>query len=265
MPAPPHPEQAATKLTATYHREEAARFSWYHCVDLGSGVVTDGEYDMASIISHYDFPDRMEGTTVLDVGRASGYFSFEFERRGARVTAADIASFFDWDFVGGDKVRELRRAQVSDPDGFTSKHISGAFRFAKQVLGSSVEEKTINVYELDPDRFDGRKFDIVFAGSVTSHLRDPALAFERLYSVTKGKCIIAAPSFDIRPVADCPLMMLIGTADPDCRSWWIFNARGLTDLLRCAGFSSVKIVSSFKLRSRRSSQAVEHIVAHAEP
>src|SRR5262245_59022582 len=65
-------------------------FYWYHCIDLGNGIVTDGDYDMTQYLAHYGFPDDLHGKRVLDVGRASGFFSFEFERRGADVTATEI-------------------------------------------------------------------------------------------------------------------------------------------------------------------------------
>ena len=35
----------------------------------------------------FHFPDRMRGMTVLDAGSATGFFAFEFERRGARVVS----------------------------------------------------------------------------------------------------------------------------------------------------------------------------------
>jgi SAM-dependent methyltransferase len=243
----------------------ASRFYWYHCVELAPGVVTDGVYDMTEVLDQYGFPESMADLDVLDVGRASGFFAFEFERRGARVVATDIASLAEWDWVGGSAAgAEELRARGFD-DAASADHISGAFRFAKAARGSRVEEKTINVYDLDPAAFDGRKFDLVFAGSIASHLRDPILAFERLRSVTAGTCIVAAPSFDIPAVREQAMLSLVGTADDDGRSWWVMNARGLSETLLCAGFTSVEIVSHFRLRHRHLDLAVDHLVAHARP
>jgi SAM-dependent methyltransferase len=243
---------------------EAAKFYWYHCVELAPGVVTDGVYDMSDALPSYGFPERMEGMDVLDVGRASGFFAFEFERRGARVVATDIPSLAEWDWVGGKDVQATRSALYGGP-GAAEDHINGAFRFAKRARESKVEEKTINVYDLDPSAFGDEKFDLVFAGSIASHLRDPVLAFERLRSVTKGTCVVAAPSFDIRAVAEQAMMSLVGTADEDRRSWWVMNARGLSETLRSAGFTRVEIVSSFQLKHRHLPLTVDHLVAHAEP
>jgi tRNA (mo5U34)-methyltransferase len=240
---------------------EAERFYWYHSVELAPGVVTDGDYDMHEVLSHYGFPDAMAGMNVLDVGRASGFFAFEFERRGATVVATDIASLEEWDWVGDAEAREARLvAHANEED-----HISGAFHFAKAARGSQVGEKTINVYDLDPAEFEGRTFDVVFAGSIASHLRDPILAFEHLLSVTGGVCIVAAPSFDLPGTAGHALMSLVGTQAEDRRSWWSMNARGLEETLKSAGFREVEIVSHFTLRHRRQPLEVNHLVAHARP
>ncbi len=244
---------------------QAAKFYWYHCVELAPGVTTDGDYDMAKILHHYRFPDRMDGLDVLDVGRASGFFAFEFERRGARVVATDINSLADWDWVGGTQTRAERLAAHADEPDFLEEHIHGAFRFAREVRKSEVEARTINVYDLDPQAFGGRTFDFVFAGSIASHLRDPILAFEHLRRVTRGTCVVAAPSVDLPDAAEFPVMCLVGTADPDRRSWWVFNARGLTETLKCGGFTDVEIVSSFRLENRHVDHPVDHLVAHAKP
>jgi len=90
---------------------EASQFYWYHCVELAPGVLTDGDYDLAPIWPAYGFPEDMSGMNVLDVGRGSGYFAFEFEGRGAKVVATDIGSLDDWDWVGGDEARISQLAQ----------------------------------------------------------------------------------------------------------------------------------------------------------
>jgi hypothetical protein len=67
---------------------------WYHSIDLpidGGVVRTPGEYDHSSYLTKYGFPESLAGKRVLDIGAADGYFSFEFERRGAaEVVAGDL-------------------------------------------------------------------------------------------------------------------------------------------------------------------------------
>jgi SAM-dependent methyltransferase len=260
--AQPVDRRERTRLLA-----EASRFYWYHCVELAPGVVTDGDYDLAPLWSQYGFPDDMSGMDVLDVGRGSGYFAFEFERRGANVVATELESIDDWDWVGvtEGRVKQVARERNAKASRVNRGPFGGAFHHAHAVRRSHVEARTINVYDLNPGRFQGRLFDLVFAGSLASHLRDPILAFARLRSVTRGTCIVAAPSFEIPAVADYPMLSLVGTAAADWRNWWVTNARGLEEALRCAGFSSVAIRSGFRIEHRHREQAVDHLVAHATP
>jgi SAM-dependent methyltransferase len=245
---------------------EASQFYWYHCVELAPGVLTDGDYDLAPMWPAYGFPEDMSGMNVLDVGRGSGYFAFEFEGRGAKVIATDIGSLDDWDWVGGDEARISQLAQKTRrPTRVNRGPFGGAFHHARAVRRSRVDARTVNVYDLDPNQFEGRRFDLVFAGSLASHLRDPILAFDRLRSVTGGVCVVAAPSFAIPEVAEYPMLSLVGTSARDLRHWWVANTRGLVEALRCAGFSKVDIVSEFRLTHRHNGSAVEHLVAHARP
>jgi len=245
------------------HQRKWQDFHWYHCIDLGHGIITDGDYDMAPYLQLYGFPADLRGNRVLDVGRASGFFSFEFERRGADVTATDIASVLDWDFVGGEAERARRKQSIGDIDAHNRRYVSGAFHYAHEMRGSRVKAKSISAYDLHPSAFNNNRFDLVFAGSITSHLRDPILALERLRAVTSNLCIIAAPSIGVLP--DIPMMALVGTADSDRLSWWVINKKGLVEMLYCAGFSSAEIVSEFWLTHRKSGQKYHHIVAHARP
>ena len=84
------------------------------------------------VLLHYGFPERMDGMDVLDVGRGSGFFAFEFERRRAAVTATDICSFLHLDFVGGDEQREARRKAIGDEQGFTVEHITRGVRVCRR-------------------------------------------------------------------------------------------------------------------------------------
>jgi SAM-dependent methyltransferase len=245
---------------------QSRAYYWYHCIELQDGVITDGDYQMLDYLGNYKFPDSMAGMHVLDVGRASGFFAFEFERRGAAVTATEINSFLDWDFVGGAAERAKRRTAIADIDAYTRHHITGAFHFAHATRQSAVKPVTATIYDLSLDLLQAsRPFDLVFAGSVTSHLRDPMRGLARLREVTAegGTCVVAAPYIGLDEGL-AQLAMVAG--DPDRRSWWVMNKRCLTDMLLNVGFSSARIVSQFNLALKRKIDGVgtfTHIVAHA--
>lgn len=139
----------------------------------------------------------------------------------------------------------------------------GAFQLASRLKDSRVQSKLINIYRLDPLEFGNIQFDLVFVGSVTSQLRDPMLAFERLFQVTKGLCIVAAPVFECPGFEEQPLMKFQGAHDEERRSWWVMNERCLVDMMRCAGFTKVRVVSRFDLVHRHlPGLVVPHAVIH---
>ena len=79
------------------------RFFWYHTVDLGDGIITPGVYDYRKELEHFHFPDVMSGMRVLDVGSATGFFAFEFEKRrgirnqrGTGLKALRSCTTFSW-------------------------------------------------------------------------------------------------------------------------------------------------------------------------
>jgi tRNA (mo5U34)-methyltransferase len=254
-----HADQEGPESSPLYDRINSAY--WYHVIDLGHGILTPGDYDVRPFVDHYAIPCDLTGKDVLDVGRASGFFSFEFERRGARVVATDLPSFFDWDFVGGHAVSSQRRASVADHRSYDKVEIFGAFEIAHRILNSTVESVLINVYDMAPEVFGGKLFDITFVGSLLTHLKNPILALEKIHSVTKRKIILSSPILDAQN--PLPLMCLVGTADSDGRSWWLPNLRCLIEMLRCVGFEDVEAKATFYLEnSRVKDLRVFHAVVH---
>lgn len=133
----------------------ATRTHWYHQVELAPGVTTPGTHNSSLGLAYLDgvgLPADCTGKRVLDIGCMDGFFSFEMERRGAEVVGLDYAAP---DFTG--------------------------FSIAAQILGSRVEHRTANVYDLTPEGFG--TFDIVLFLGVLYHLRNPMLAFDRIREV----------------------------------------------------------------------------------
>src|SRR5688572_2733226 len=139
---------------------------WYHTLDLGGGVVTQGVDDTPLRLARLDLPASLAGRTVLDIGAWDGFFSFEAERRGAaRVVASD---YYSWHGTGwGTKA---------------------GFELARAALGSRVEDLDVDVMDLSPER--AGTFDVVFFLGVLYHLPNPLLALERVASVTRDLLVL---------------------------------------------------------------------------
>jgi tRNA (mo5U34)-methyltransferase len=101
---------------------------------------------------------------VLDIGARDGYFSFECERRGAEVVAID---------------------SMAEETGF---------EIVKELLGSKVELRRLNVYDLAPEELG--TFDLVLFLGVLYHLRDPMLALDKISDVSRDKLILETQAID---------------------------------------------------------------------
>ena len=109
-------------------RRRAAEITWFHSMDLGAGLRTNGIYDPSRTLPRLRLPERLAGQTVLDVGAWDGYYSFEMERRGADVLATD-----DYSWGGG---------------GWGTK---AGFDLAHEALGSNVRSLQIDPLDLSPE------------------------------------------------------------------------------------------------------------------
>ena len=72
---------------------EPGSTGWLHSIELPDGSVTPGRHSLDEQwrrIAQFPIPDDLTGKRVLDVGAGDGWFSFEMERRGARVVAVEL-------------------------------------------------------------------------------------------------------------------------------------------------------------------------------
>jgi tRNA (mo5U34)-methyltransferase len=226
-----------------------AALQWYHTIDLGNGLVTPGQYDHRPYLHHYGLPDDLSGKRVVDIGAASGFFSFELERRRAQVTATDLPGWLDHDFGPNyrlDQTLEGAEAYLHQP-----------FEVAKQILGSQVVKRNINIYDISPETIG--EFDLAFCGSVFIHLTDPIKALWNIASVTREKAIVATIITPEQP--ERAQAMLIGYERGD--AWWVPTRACLELMAVCAGFVGVEWVGEFELRYRDGSPGPYHGVMHA--
>ena len=199
-------------------RTRAEALRWYHTIDLGHGVVTQGVDDSPIRLARLDLPASFTGQTVLDVGAWDGFFSFEAERRGAaRVVAAD---YYSWH--GG---------------GWGSK---AGFELARTSLGSKVEDVDIDVMDLSPERVG--TFDVVFFLGVLYHLKNPQRALEHVASVT-GDLLILETHVDLLHLDRPAVAFYPGEElDGDATNWCGPNFSALEWMLRDVGFQDLRRV-----------------------
>lgn len=196
---------------------ELAEKGWYHSIRLPDGRVIEGVHTLAGLqrrAARFPIPQDLTGKRVLDIGAWDGWFSFEMERRGAQVVAVDCVEIDN-------------------------------FRYAHRLLGSRVDYREMDVYELTPDRI-GR-FDIVLCLGVLYHLKHPLLALERICDLTTGLAIVESfVADDIHTHTEFPWMEFYETDElgGQLDNWFGPNVECLMGLCRTAGFARAQLLET---------------------
>lgn len=193
------------------HSPSFEGIDWWHQIELPGGRVTPGPDHSAEKLAALHLPD-LAGKTVLDVGAFDGYFSFAAERLGAsRVVAADS---FVWRRPGG-------------KDGF---------EYARQALGSKVEDVEIDVLDISPETVG--HFDVVLFLGVLYHMRHPLLSLEKVASVADQLLVVETlidMTFLRSPAAAFYPWSMLG----DATNWWGPNQAAVVGMLNSVGFERV--------------------------
>lgn len=219
--------------------ERVAGIEWYQSIELPDGYVTPGYVDHRDQVKLYGLPDDMSGMRALDVATYDGFWAFELERRGADVTAIDIETMADCDYPG--RYQEYAKEHAS------SVMTGEGFRLAHELLESQVERKIVNVYELGSEKVG--TFDFAIVSDLLLHLRDPALALEKVFSVlhSGGHAIVAEP---YSPELEHFTEPLSRFGYAEALGWWQHSPSTLGAMMWAAGFDEIEELSRFRLNSK---------------
>jgi tRNA (mo5U34)-methyltransferase len=240
-------------------------FYWYHTVDLGDGLVTPGDYDYRDRLADYPFPADMSGMTVLDVGSATGFFAFEFERRGAEVTSVELPSVADWDILRSDRDWLMNglmayHSKTSLPE-MDHAHMHGPFGFCHRMRNSRVRRCLSRIYDLTPEKLGRDQFDFIFLGDVLGHLFSPLAALNALAPLCRKEMVVSYSLSDMPGVA----LGYMGGADRqgDARYWFNATWEALQQMLLRVGFKKAERVGSSDVIARRAWQRMRRDLIRA--
>ena len=211
-----------TEKEVEYYKEKieeyGERIGWYQSMDLGNGLFTTGATVAGTIreglekrITSLQIPDDLTGMTFLDVGSWDGYYAFEAEARGAsRVMAT-------WGGGGWGK-----------KDGFL---------LAREILGSKVEDKNIEVQDISPATVG--MWDIVLFSGIFYHMRDPIQAMQAAASVA-SKCMIVETHIEHDKMSQPIMRYVPRLRDNETSNYWRPNSAMILVLLKEMGFNRVE-------------------------
>lgn len=225
-------------LVRTWPDVKPEECAGYHYIDLPGGELVKGQWDLRGRMPEYIGNVNVKGKTVLDVGAASGFLSFEMERLGA----AQVVSFDADDHrrianipVVGSAYVANRQQWAADVDIFLTR-LKNGYWYNHKRLGSKAACLYGDIYDIKaPDQ----SFDIVVVGQILVHLRDPITAISEAARVAKDTLIIAEGTYNSPDPAGILHAHPANGGPPYI--WWLLSVPAYRNLLEMFGFRVEKV------------------------
>jgi SAM-dependent methyltransferase len=206
---------------------------FYHVCDLPGVGQVGGHWDLRGTVDSYLGGVNFAGKTVLDVGTASGFLTFEMEKRGATVTSFDVAGVDDTEIVPfWDDPCSPAEILAQQRSGF--ERLKNSYWFCHEKLGSKARAYYGNIHRLPREL---GQFDIVMIGTCLPHIRDQLSALESIARHARDTVIISQPTLpDERPIAK--MIAPAEGKDKELRrfAWWVMSDGCVKNFMGILGF-----------------------------
>jgi len=212
---------------------------WYHVMDVPGIGVTDGLWDLRGKFAEYIGNVPVEGRSVLDIGTASGFLSFEAEQAGAsEVVSVDLAGGQNQSLLPfKDKLYYRDRAAWIVEQTAHFEQWKNAYWIAHRAFKSRAKAYYGDARDL-PDELG--TFDVAIVGAVLEHLPDSIAA---LHSVARRVDNTIVIHCEFLPTED-PIARFLGDASrPEYDySFWTYSLGVYRQIFRMLGFEIVRTV-----------------------
>jgi len=211
---------------------------FYHAMELPGFGVIPAHWDLRGRFDDYVGGVEVAGKSVLDIGTATGFLSFEAERRGAsRVVSFDQNDGADQTFLPfKDKLYYRDRARWAAQYRTEIERWKNAYWLSHRLLGSKAEVFYGDIYDLPAEL---GEFDVTLVGSVLEHLSDPISALGSVARLTKERIVVVTPLLE----TDEPIARFEGRADnPEADfTWWVYSFGLYREIFGMLGFAIEKV------------------------
>lgn len=214
---------------------------FYHTIELPGFGLVRGQWDLRGRFEEYVGGVQVAGKSVLDVGAATGFLSFEAERHGAsRVVSFDMSDVRQQTLLPfKDKLYFQDHERWAELYGAEMERWKNAYWLSHRLLGSRAEVFYGSVYEVPPEL---GQFDVVIVGAVLEHLNDQISALASISRVAKETIVVVTPLLQTeeRVARFEPL-----ASNPDYDfTWWTYSAGVYREVFAMLGFRIERITSS---------------------
>ncbi|PYS73458.1 MAG: hypothetical protein DMF69_04755 [Acidobacteria bacterium] len=236
-----HSENTSIAFAEPRYVDRVEDCFFYHTMDVpGLGEVR-GHWDLRDRFTEYIGGVSVAGKSVIDIGAATGFLSFEAEKNGAsRVLSFDISDASQQNFLPfKDKL------PYQDPPRWLERYDEeinrwkNAYWLCHRLLNSKAEVFYGDVYRLPADL---GQFDVAIVGSVLEHLSDQITALASIARITKETIVVVSPLLETdERIARFESLASHPEAD---FTWWTYSRGVYREVFKMLGFSLTKITSA---------------------
>jgi|ERR1043166_2401685 ubiquinone/menaquinone biosynthesis C-methylase UbiE len=211
---------------------------FYHAMELPGFGLVRGHWDLRGRFDEYAGGVNVTGKSVLDIGTATGFLTFEAEKRGAaRVLSFDMSDPRQQTFLPfKDKLTYRDPERWAEVYGAEIEQWKNAYWLCHRLLGSKAEVYYGNIYELPTEL---GQFDIAMVGSVLEHLSDQITALASIARMTKETIVVVTPLLQTEErIARFESLASNPAAD---FTWWTYSLGVYREVLAMLGFSIAQV------------------------
>ena len=211
---------------------------FYHAMELPGFGLVRAHWDLRGRFDDYVGGVAVAGKSVLDVGAATGFLSFEAEKRGASlVVSFDMSDASQQTFLPfKDKLYYRDPDRWAQQYGAEIEQWKNAYWLCHRLLGSKAQVYYGNVYDL-PEELG--QFDIAIVGSVLEHLSDQISALASIAKRTRETIVVVSPLLQTDERI-ARFESLASNPDADF-TWWTYSLGVYREVFGMLGFSIAKV------------------------
>jgi O-methyltransferase len=166
----------------------------------------------------------------LEIGPASGFLTFEMEKRGANVVSVEVTDEHGWDFV---PYPVARLEEVFGPRRIVMQQLKNSYWFSHAALQSKAKVYYGDAYNLPAAL---GEFDIAVMAAVLLHCRDPLRIVEQCAKRAMRLIIVDKFYSELEGLPACRL-----APTPQnflWHTWWHFSTQLFAQFLAVMGFTT---------------------------
>jgi SAM-dependent methyltransferase len=210
---------------------DAGECDFYHTMEIPGHGLVRGQWDLRGKADEYLGNFDFAGKRVLEIGAASGFLTFELEKRGAEVVAIDVSDEHPWDFVPY-PASTLRPAYAARHEDI--RRLKNSFWFAHRKFGSQANVWYGDIYDL-PDQLG--EFDVAIMAAVLLHVKSPLMVMAECAKRASALIVtdLLYPDLEGQPVLRLHPTVENGRWD----TWWNLSSDIIRQFAAVLGFNDL--------------------------